>query len=182
MIHIVLFRIWTHGWRLEWVKLSIAFIICCHFSLLHVLSLQLFLFLLTLGIVDLAMFLFLACLWSINNYLHLKWLRWFICDVCPLAKQTRLLFLIHSQNSQCKFDLIHCDIWGPFSIPTFKGSDFFFTNVNDCTKFVWVYVITRKSQTRTILQSFVQLVQTQFNLKIKQLRSDNGVEFLITDF
>ncbi|CAL2228141.1 unnamed protein product [Prunus armeniaca] len=36
-----------------------------------------------------------------------------ICDVCPLAKQTRLPFPSSSIKTVAPFDLIHCDIWGP---------------------------------------------------------------------
>jgi hypothetical protein len=39
-----------------------------------------------------------------------------------------------------------------------------------------------KSQTRSIVQSFFTMVATQFNLKIKSLRFDNGVEFCMDDF
>jgi hypothetical protein len=40
----------------------------------------------------------------------------------------------------------------------------------------------QKSQTRYFIQSFFKLVATQFNLKVKILRSDNGVEFNMEDF
>jgi hypothetical protein len=39
-----------------------------------------------------------------------------------------------------------------------------------------------KSQTRFLIQSFFSLIETQFNLKIKSLRSENGSEFAMTDF
>jgi hypothetical protein len=39
-----------------------------------------------------------------------------------------------------------------------------------------------KSQTRTLIQSFIHLVETQFNVKVKCLRSDNGSEFNMVDF
>jgi hypothetical protein len=39
-----------------------------------------------------------------------------------------------------------------------------------------------KAQTRSLIQSFLNLVQTQFNFKIKCLRSDNGSEFKMDDF
>lgn len=39
-----------------------------------------------------------------------------------------------------------------------------------------------KAQTRVLIQSFFTLIETQFNLKIKCLRSDNGTEFNMTDF
>jgi hypothetical protein len=40
----------------------------------------------------------------------------------------------------------------------------------------------QKSQTRSFIQSFFKLVATQFNLKIKTLRSNNGVKFHMEDF
>ena len=39
-----------------------------------------------------------------------------------------------------------------------------------------------KSQTRTHIQTFFNLVETQFNVTIKSLRSDNGVEFNMSNF
>ena len=39
-----------------------------------------------------------------------------------------------------------------------------------------------KSQTRLLLKSFLHLAETQFNLKIKCLRIDNGSEFNMPDF
>jgi len=47
-----------------------------------------------------------------------------VCDVCPLAKQTRLFFSPStSQSSTAPFDLIHCDIWGPHKIHTHTGAE-----------------------------------------------------------
>lgn len=39
-----------------------------------------------------------------------------------------------------------------------------------------------KSETRLLIRSFHSCVKTQFNKKIKILRSDNGWEFDMTDF
>ncbi|KAJ9554588.1 hypothetical protein OSB04_018633 [Centaurea solstitialis] len=36
------------------------------------------------------------------------------CMVCPLAKQKRLPFVSLNNMSKEMFDLIHCDVWGPF--------------------------------------------------------------------
>lgn len=38
------------------------------------------------------------------------------CHVCPLAKQKRLPFVSNNNFSENPFDLIHIDIWGPFSV------------------------------------------------------------------
>lgn len=38
------------------------------------------------------------------------------CSICPLAKQKRLAFVSHNRLSDHPFDLVHIDIWGPFSV------------------------------------------------------------------
>ena len=39
-----------------------------------------------------------------------------------------------------------------------------------------------KSQTRELLVNFINMVETQFNSKVRIIRSDNGSEFKIQDF
>jgi hypothetical protein len=105
-----------------------------------------------------------------------------ICTVCPLAKQRRLVFPVSSSNSNSVFELIHCDIWGPFAVSSINGSHYFLTIVDDFSRYTWIYLLHSKSQTSHIIQSFYSLVLTQFKVKIKTIRSDNGNEFIMHDF
>jgi hypothetical protein len=105
-----------------------------------------------------------------------------VCTIFPLAKQHRLPFPHNISVSCSPFDLIHCDIWGPFSTTSINGSNFFLTIVDDYSRFTWVHLMRHKSQTRSLLQRFFHLASTQFQLKIKCLRSDNGAEFQMPDF
>ena len=84
------------------------------------------------------------------------------CEICPLAKQKRLPFTPNSHVSSHRFDLIHCDLWGPFSTPTIDGCKFFLTIVDDCSRCTWVYLLKHKSQTQAILEQFYLMVETQF--------------------
>ena len=104
------------------------------------------------------------------------------CSICPLAKQHRLSFPHSITASAQPFDLIHCDLWGPFSTKSISGSSYFLTIVDDHTRFTWIHLLDNKSQARTHIQSFFTMVETQFNVKIKSLRSDNGVEFQMNQF
>ena len=67
-----------------------------------------------------------------------------------------------------------------------NGSQCVITIVDNFTRFTWVYLMQNKSQTRTIYYSIFNsldwLIATQFNVKIKCLRSDNGEEFNMVDF
>jgi hypothetical protein len=105
-----------------------------------------------------------------------------VCPTCPLSKQRKLPFPISSSFSTFVFELLHCDVWGPMAINSISGSRFFLTIVDDYTRFTWVYLMQYKSQTSSIIQSFSNMVQTQFHTKMKCIRSDNGTEFHMRDF
>ena len=104
------------------------------------------------------------------------------CCICPLAKQHRLPFPISSHKSSSIFELVHCDIWGPCSTNAYDGSRYFLTLVDDLSRTTWVYLLQTKSETRKCIESFYHIVETQFNCKIKNIRSDNGAEFKMSDF
>ena len=82
------------------------------------------------------------------------------CSICPLAKQKRLPFDCHNNLSPSPFDLIHCDIWGPFHIPTHDGFRYFLTIVDDCTRNTWVHFLRAKSDVKTIFPQFFSMVKT----------------------
>ena len=104
------------------------------------------------------------------------------CNICNLSKIKRLSFPNSVHVSAFPFDLIHCDIWGPFHVPTVNNQRYFLTIVDDCTRCTWIFLMKLKSETRGLLQSFFKLVQTQFSTSIKTLRSDNCLEFDMTEF
>ena len=62
----------------------------------------------------------------------------FDCSVCPLAKQKRLPFPASISSSSSYFDLIHANIWGPYSTPSLNGSKYFLTLVDDHSRCTWV--------------------------------------------
>jgi len=59
---------------------------------------------------------------------------------------------------------------------------YFLTIVDDMSRSTWVYLLKNKSDTQRSIESFYNLVNTQFGTRIKYLRSDNGTEFQLTDF
>ena len=72
------------------------------------------------------------------------------------------------------FDILHADLWGPFSTISTLGHKYFLTLVDDYTRFTWVIFLKTKDQTKTSLIQFVALIENQFKTSLKCLRSDNG--------
>jgi len=54
-----------------------------------------------------------------------------ICEICVRAKQTHSPFPISKNNAKTIFDLIHCDIWGPYRTSSLCGVYYFLTIVDD---------------------------------------------------
>ena len=88
------------------------------------------------------------------------------CEICPLAKHKRLPFPFPNHISDSPFNIVHCDIWGPYSDPTVDGHKYFLTIIDDCTRSTWVYLMKSKSDTRSILQSFYTMIKTQFHFTV----------------
>ena len=80
------------------------------------------------------------------------------CYVCPLAKQRKLSFVSHHNKSEFPFDLVHCDIWGPYSQLSYSSYQYFLTLVDDCTRFTWIYLLKQKSDVSSIIPKFFTMV------------------------
>ncbi|CAN0924366.1 Retrovirus-related Pol polyprotein from transposon RE2 [Linum grandiflorum] len=99
------------------------------------------------------------------------------CDVCVRAKQTRLPFQSSSIKTNDCFELLHCDIWGPYQTPSLTGARYFLTIVDDYSRAVWVYLLKHKSEVGSILPTFCTMIRTQFGYAVRRIRADNGLEF-----
>lgn len=105
-----------------------------------------------------------------------------ICDVCHKAKQVRQPFPIHDSCCSSKFELIHLDIWGPYSQPSLTHTGYMLTIVDDSSRATWIFLLKHKSQTTKTFSSFVKMVHTHFDAKIKIVRTNNGGKFVGVDF
>ena len=104
------------------------------------------------------------------------------CKVCHISKQKRLPFTTSVHIANSPFDLIHCDIWGLYHIPTVDNQKYFLTIVDDNTRCTWVFLMKQKSETSSLIQSFFTLIKNQFSVSIKMIKSNNGSEFQMYSF
>ena len=98
-----------------------------------------------------------------------------VCDICPLSKQCRLPFPISTSFSSNKFDLIHCDLWGPYRLFTCNVCKYFLTILDDYSRALWTVLLPTKQYASQALQDFCLHVSTQFqSCSVKCVRTDNG--------
>lgn len=92
------------------------------------------------------------------------------CSICPLSKQTRLEFPKLSLSKT--LHPFHYCIWtfGASLEPLrIMGGDF--------SRGTWVYLMHSKMDILRVLKNFLAMVQTQFNIHVKTIRTDNALDF-----
>ena len=100
------------------------------------------------------------------------------CSICFMGKQPRNIFPLSTNKASALFELIHCDIWGPYKILSTCNARYFLTIVDDFSRATWVFLMVGKYEVAQLIIDFCSMVKTQFNTKVKMVRSDNGQEFL----
>jgi len=67
-------------------------------------------------------------------------------DICQRAKQTRQKFPVSDFRASDVFELIHCDLCGPYRHVSSCGASCFFTIVDDDSRAMWIYLLTDKKE------------------------------------
>lgn len=104
------------------------------------------------------------------------------CKVCAEAKQHRKSFNKDRDRATRPCEILHVDLMGPISPPTFeKRNNYIMCVIDDYTRFLQVFVIKSKSaaDVTPCLSESLRFLQAQFPGagQFNILRSDNGTEF-----
>ncbi|GAU17048.1 hypothetical protein TSUD_105470 [Trifolium subterraneum] len=86
----------------------------------------------------------------------------FCCDVCHFAKQRKLPYDTSNSRASVCLELLHMDIWGPFSTPTTHGHKYFLTIVDDHSRFTWIVLMKGKFEAASKIQDFITFAESHF--------------------
>ncbi|PNX72737.1 retrovirus-related Pol polyprotein from transposon TNT 1-94, partial [Trifolium pratense] len=100
------------------------------------------------------------------------------CIDCLSNKSHKLPFSKSSITSSYPLEIVYSDVWGPAPVYSIDGFRYYVIFVDHFSKYVWLYPIKLKSDVSLIFPTFKNLVEKQFNTKIKTVFSDNGGEFI----
>jgi transposase InsO family protein len=74
-------------------------------------------------------------------------------------------------------ELLHMDLFGSIAYISIGESKYCLVIVDDYSRLTWVFFLLEKSQTQETLKSFLRRTQNEFGLRIKNIRSGNGMKF-----
>lgn len=100
---------------------------------------------------------------------------------CQFSKQRKLPLPNCSSKSLNCYRLIHMDIWGPFGCASVLSYKYFLTVVDEKSRNTSIFLMRNKSEAGNLVQSFAQLVETQYDARVKCIRSDNRAELKLKE-
>jgi len=106
-----------------------------------------------------------------------------VCDSCCESKQPRKSYNTEiPTKSLATLNLVYTDVCGPFEKFSLGGSSYFVSFIDDYTRKVWIYLLSRKSEAFLTFKKFKVMVETQSGNKIQRLKSDGGGKYTSHEF
>ena len=85
-------------------------------------------------------------------------------------------------GSTSLLELVHNDVRGPSPLTSLLGFNYYIIFVDDYSRFTWLFLLKHKIEVLSVFKHFKSMVETQFNSKLKILRTNNGFEYINNDF
>ena len=105
-----------------------------------------------------------------------------VCESCLESKMTKRPFSAKGERSKEPLQLVHSDVCGPLSVQARGGYEYFITFIDDYSRYGYVYLMHKKSETFGKFKEFMAEAEKQLGKSLKTLRSDRGGEYLDTEF
>src|SRR5688572_16754827 len=86
--------------------------------------------------------------------------------MCHQAKQPINHFLVSDSKANYRFEIIHCDLCGPYHTPSSCGATYFLSLVDDYSRAVWVYLLFDKTEVYKMFSSFFNMIEQEFGAQV----------------
>src|SRR3990170_134163 len=109
-----------------------------------------------------------------------KFLKDHLCEACEAGKMTKAKHPSKTiMTTSRPFELLHMDLFGPthYATLTTTACLYGFMIVDDYSRYTWVHIILYKTEVQDVFRRFANRAMTNYGIKIKDIRSDNGTEF-----
>ena len=105
-----------------------------------------------------------------------------MCESCLEGKMTKRPFKAKGYLVTKPLELVHTDVYGPMRVQARGGHEYFVTFTDDYSRYGFVYVMCKKSETFDKFREYKAEVEKQLGVYIKHLRFDRGCEYLYGEF
>jgi hypothetical protein len=96
-----------------------------------------------------------------------------LCDNCITTKQRRKPFpTLAKGRAEGLIDLVLGDLCGPISPMTPSGKQYFLLHIDECSRCMWLHLLTAKSDATAVIQRYKALVETETGRRLRVLRTD----------
>src|ERR1043166_4520258 len=101
-----------------------------------------------------------------------------LCGACEKGKGHRTTFKTKQANSikRC-FHLLHMDLFGPVNVQSLRGSRYTLVIVDEYSRHTWTFFLRSKSDADEEIIKFIKRMENLNSIRVKELRSDHGIEF-----
>ena len=106
-----------------------------------------------------------------------------LCEGCVEGKMQRKPFKpVGEIRSSRKLQLVHSDVCGPMPTESIGGRKYFVTFIDDYSRCCEVYFLSHKSEVLEKFKEYEAITTNDCGQRIETLRTDNGGEYLSTEF
>lgn len=106
-----------------------------------------------------------------------------LCQICVQAKMKRRSYPGKTEHRATEvLEIIHSDVVGKITPTSRGGSNYFITFTDDYSRHSTVYMMKTKDEALSKFQHYQRMCEKLHNRSIKILRSDNGGEYINSQF
>nr|GEU54362.1 retrovirus-related Pol polyprotein from transposon TNT 1-94 [Tanacetum cinerariifolium] len=109
----------------------------------------------------------------------LKFKKDHLCSACVLGKSKKSSHQPKAKDTnQDKFYLLHMDPYGLMRLESINGKKYILVIVDDYSRFTWVKFPRSKVEAPDAIIKCIKNIQVRLNAAIRNVRTDNGTEFI----
>ncbi|GJZ48510.1 retrovirus-related pol polyprotein from transposon TNT 1-94 [Tanacetum coccineum] len=109
----------------------------------------------------------------------LKFEKDHLCSACAIGKSKKQSLKPKSEDTnQEKLYLLHMDLCWPMRVARVNGKKYILVIVDDYSRFTWVKFLASKDEAPDFIIKFLKMIQVRLNATVRNIRADNGTEFV----
>ncbi|GJS18738.1 retrovirus-related pol polyprotein from transposon TNT 1-94 [Tanacetum coccineum] len=102
-----------------------------------------------------------------------------MCSACAMGKSKKQSHKPKSEDTnQKKQYLLHIDLYGHMRVASINGKKYILIIIDDYSQFTWMKFLASKDEAPDFIIKFLKMIQVRLNAPIKNIRTDNGTEFV----